>query len=242
MSWKTCLAAGVLCLAAAPVAASGESAAEGGPRIDPDVMVEGFLVAHPDLRWRGEGLRAYGKQEYTRALEYLKRAALYADKPSQAIVAAMYWDGVGVEQDRPLAYAWMDIAAERLYHDFVLSREAYWNALGEAERAEALRRGQAILAEYGDDVAKPRLEKTLRRQARQATGSRLGFVGNLVIVPNTGPLADTEITLRGVQYYAPEYWEPEAYWRLQDRIWKAPVRERVDVGDVEQVEAPARPD
>ena len=66
--------------------------------------------------------------------------------------------------------------------------------------------------------------------------------GNLVIVPNTGPLADTEITLRGDQYYAPEYWEPEAYWRLQDRIWKAPVRERVDVGDVEQVEAPARPD
>lgn len=82
----------------------------------------------------------------------------------------------------------------------------------------------------------------LRREGRQTTGSRLGVPGNLTIVPFTGPLAGTGITLRGDQYYATEYWEPEAYWRLQDRIWKAPVRERVDVGDVEQVDTGARPD
>lgn len=242
MSRKASLAVLLLCLVAMPVAASGGSSAEGGPKIDPDVLTEGFLVAHPDLRWRAEGVRAYEEQDYDQALEYLKRAARYADKPSQAIIAGMYWDGVGVPQDRPLAYAWMDVAGERLYHDFILYREAYWNALDEAGRADALQRGQAILAEYGDDAAKPRLEKTLRRERGQVTGSRVGFVGYMTIVPNTGPLAGTGITLRGDQYYAREYWEPEAYWQLQDRIWKAPARERVDVGDVEQVDPGAKPD
>ena len=49
-------------------------------------------------------------------------------------------------------------------------------------------------------------------------------------------MAGTGMTLRGDQYYADKYWEPKAYWRLQDEIWKAPLRERVDVGDVEQVD------
>ncbi|KAF1689353.1 sel1 repeat family protein [Pseudoxanthomonas koreensis] len=238
MSRTARLAILVLCLAAMPAMASGGRA----PEIDPQVMTEGFLAAHPDLRWRAEGLRAYEGQDYARALEYFERAARYADKPSQAIIAGMYWEGMGVAQDRPLAYAWMDIAAERLYRDFLLGREAYWNALGEAGRADALRRGQAILAEYGDHVAKPRLEKTLRRAMRQTTGSRLGFAGLITIIPFTGPLAETGFTLRGDQYYDSDYWEPEAYWRLQDRIWKAPVREQVDVGGVEQVDPAGKPD
>ena len=236
MSLKACVAVMALCLAWAPALVLAGAPAD-GPRIDPDVLDEGFLVAHPDLRWRAEGLRAYHEQDYERALKYLLRASRFADKPSQAMIAGMYWDGVGVPQDRPLGYAWMDIAAERFYADFIAYREAYWNALDEAARADALHRGQAILAEHGDDVAKPRLEKVLRREARQATGSRLGHVGHMVIVPYTGPLAGTGLTLRGDQYYAAEYWEPEAYWRLQDRIWKAPERERVDVGDLEHVGA-----
>lgn len=223
------------CAVAVPAAAPAMAGQE--PEMDPAVLTEGFLAAHPDLRWRGEGVRAYEKQDYARALEYFQRAARYADKASQAMVAGMYWNGLGVGQDRPLAYAWMDIAAERLYHDFIVFREVYWEALGAAEREEALRRGQAILAEYGDDVAKPRLERILARERRKSTGSRVGYTGALTIVPFNGPLADTGITLRGDQYYAAKYWEPDAYWRLQDAIWKAPARERVDVGDVEQVEA-----
>ncbi|MGN6511974.1 MAG: hypothetical protein ACTHKZ_00135 [Lysobacteraceae bacterium] len=225
--------------------ATGMAAASQGPHapgIDPDVLTEGFLAAHPDLRWRAEGVRDYAAGRYGVALQELLRAARYADKPSQAMIAGMYWDGVGVPRDRPLAYAWMDIAAERMYHDFIVYREIYWNALSADERRDAIRRGQAILAEYGDDVAKPRLEKVLRREARQATGSRVGFVGNLTIVPFTGPLAGTGLTLRGDQYYAEEYWKPEQYWRLQDQIWKAPERvPHVEVGPLQPV-APAADD
>src|SRR5690606_21961142 len=123
----------------------------------------GFLAAHPDLRWRGEGLAAFEEGRTGEALTYFKRAARYADKPSQAMVAEMLWTGTGTPQDRPLAYAWMDVAAERAYIPFLSKREEYWNALSEAERAQALEAGAAVYDEYRDGVAKERLERLLRR-------------------------------------------------------------------------------
>ena len=217
-------------LSAAPARADGEA-------IDPAVLTEGFLAAHPDLRWRVEGVRSYERKDYASALTELKRAAYYGDKPAQAIIAEMYWSGTGVAQDRALAYAWMDVAAERLYHDFLVRREGYWRALDGAQRQDAIARGQAVMAEYGDDVAKSRLEKVLRREMRRVTGSRVGFVGNLTIVPQTGPWAGTGMTLRGDEYYAPKYWQPEKYWQLQDELWKAPLKGRVRVGEPETLEA-----
>lgn len=208
------------------------------PKLDQAVLTEGFLAAHPDLRWRSEAARAYERQDYAGALERFKRAAFHADKPSQAIIADMYWQGTGVAQDRAIAYAWMDIAAERLYPGFLAQREFYWARLDDVQRKEAIERGQAILAEYGDEAAKPRLEKILRRATRSMTGSRVGYVGNLTIIPHTGPLAGTGLTVRGDQYYDRKYWQPEHYWRLQDAIWKAPTRGKVDVGEVEPVKAP----
>ena len=226
------LAAAVLALA--PVRAAP-------PAPDPATMTEGFLAAHPDLRWRLEGLRAHQAGDYALALTRLLRAASFADKPAQAIIAEMHWRGQGVPQDRPLAYAWMDIAAERLYPGFVAYREAYWEALSPSERADAIARGQAVLAEYGDALAKPRLEKVLLRERRKVTGSRVGFVGNLTIVPFTGPLAGTGMTVTGEEYYADKYWKPDAYWAEQDRIWEAPLRGRVKVGELENAPMDAPP-
>ncbi|MBA3929842.1 MAG: hypothetical protein C0521_09675 [Xanthomonas sp.] len=219
-----------IALPAAPLMAGEE-------RIDPAVLTEGFLAAHPDLRWRAEGVRSYERKDYAAALTELKRAAYYGDKPAQALVAEMYWHGIGVAGDRALAYAWMDIAAERLYHDFLVRREGMWSALDDAGQRDAIARGQVLLEEYGDDVAKPRLENILRREMGRTTGSRVGFVGNLTIIPNTGPLAGSGMTVSGNEYYAPKYWQPEKYWQLQDAIWKAPLRGRVRVGEVESVPA-----
>ncbi|QDH71536.1 SEL1-like repeat protein [Marilutibacter alkalisoli] len=232
------LLACLLCTSPALAAGQAENLEAG---FDPAVMTEGFLAAHPDLRWRGEGLHAYGQANYELAMTRLKRAARYADKPSQAMIAEMYWNGIGVPQDRALGYVWMDIAAERHYHDFLVRREIYWDALSEHERAAAVERGQAVLAEYGDDVAKPRLERVLRRERRRMTGSRTGFTGFLTIVPNTGPMSDMGMTLRGDQYYAKKYWEPEYYWAMQDILWKAPLEGRVDIGDVEKLDEPLDP-
>lgn len=211
----------------------GNFVGEAGIRAE--VMTEAFLAAHPDLRWRREGLHSHAHGQYAAALAQFQRAARYADKPSQAMVAEMYWEGRGVPVDRPLAYAWMDLAAERMYANFLILRERYWLQLTPAEQAQSLQRGQALLAEYGDDVAKPRLEKVLRLEGRKVTGSRVGFVGSLKIIPNTGPMAGTGMTLDGTQYYAKQYWQPDRYWELQDQVWRAPPKGRVDVGGVEVV-------
>ena len=206
----------------------------GEPGISPELMTEGFLSAHPDLRWRREGLHAYANERYDEAMTYFLRAARYADKPSQAMIAQMHWNGVSAARDRAIGYAWMDLAAERFYPNLLILREAYWTALSEAEQRDAVERGQALLADYGDDVAKPRMAQALRR-GRAVTGSRVGFVGNLEIIPFTGPNAGSGMAIRGDEYYAPKYWEPDQYFQMQDRAWNAPVREgRVEVGELEQ--------
>ena len=212
----------------------------GEPGMSPALLTEGFLAAHPDLRWRREGLHSYANQRYAEAMDRFLRAARYADKPAQAMIAEMYWKGIGVTQDLELGYAWMDLAAERLYANFLLMREQYWSALDDTARRNAITRGQALLAEYGDDVAKVRMAKVLRRE-RSLTGSRVGFVGNLEIIPHTGPDAGTGMTIRGDEYYAPKYWQAEKYFEWQDEVWEAPAarKGRVEVGELENA-SPAR--
>lgn len=196
---------------------------------------EGFLTAHPDLLNRGRGWRAYREGDFAGALTYFRRAARYADKPSQAMIGEMHWKGEGVEQDPALAYAWMDLAAERGYEGFTLLRERYWQRLDEAQRRDALARGEAIYAEFGDDVAKPRIATVLRRERSRITGSRTGAVGALTIeIPGPGGFTQT---IDGSKYYASKFWDPEEYQAWHDAVWTKPREGRVDVGEVE----PLRP-
>ena len=217
-------------LLAAPAALP---AAEGAKR---DVVLNStaFLTAHPDLRWRREGMLAYDQGRLELAADYFRRAARYADKPSQAMYAEMLWEGRGVEMDRPLAYAWMDLAAERAYPTFLGKRERYWAELDEAGRQRAMDVGQGVYAEYGDVVAKRRLEAILERAAHNVTGSRVGFVGRVdVLVP--GPNGTWE-RIRGNEYYARQFWQPQQYWHWQDQTWKAAGPGRVEVRKPEQIE------
>lgn len=208
----------------------------GEPGIPPEMLTSGFLTAHPDIRWRREASYSYNQKDYALAMTQFLRAARYADKPSQAMIAEMYWKGLGVPQDRELGYAWMDLAAERLYPNFVIKREAYWEQLDATQRQDAIKRGQPLLAEYGDDAAKPRLAKVMRQEATRITGSHGGFVSpSLRIVPMTGPLAGTGIDIPAEKYYAPEYWRPQQYFAAQDEVWAAPERQgQVRVGEPEQ--------
>ena len=209
-------------------------AAGDGPKRDAVLNSVAFLTAHPDLRWRREGMLAYDRGKLELAASYFRRAARYADKPSQAMYAEMLWEGRGVAPDRPMAYAWMDLAAERAYPAFLGKRERYWAGLDAAGRARALEVGQDVYAEYGDVVAKPRLETILERASRNVTGSRVGFVGRVdVLVP--GPDGSWE-RIRGTEYYDAQFWKPQQYWRWQDRTWKAPDAGRVEVHKPEQVE------
>ena len=228
-------------LAAALAATTGAAQAR-HPEAPPDERVvgsQGFLSAHPDLRWRLEGQKEYGKGNAELALQYFRRAARFADKPSQGMIAEMLWNGEGAPQDRPAAYAWMDLAAERAYRPMLIRRELFWKALTPAERERAIQVGEALYAEFGDDVAQPRLEKKLRSERNRVTGSRTGFVGSLQIVI---PTLSGDLTVDGSSYYHPDYWEPERYWTWQEKGWKDPPRGVVDVGPLSSTRsAPAEP-
>lgn len=200
-----------------------------------------FRTYHPDMDNRNAGLEAYRRGKFEQSATYFRRAARYADKASEAMLAMMYWKGEGVATNRPLAYAWMDLAAERGYPSLLVMRENYWRQLGPAEQAQAIDAGQAVYAEFADSVAKPRLAAELRRGLSEATGSHTGFVGTLAIhVPTSSDknLAASigNAGLPGDQYYAPQLWNAMEYFAAQDAAWNAPRRTgHVNVGPLEQL-------
>lgn len=197
------------------------------------ITSEAFLGAHPDLRYRLEGSAAVNAGKPTEAAALFRRAARYADKPSQSMLGEMHWTGNGLPVDRVQGYIWMDIAAERGFPVMVAKRESYWDQLSAEERIKAREIGVAMMDEFGDAAAKPRLEKLLLRGKRNVTGSRVGHVGNLVIKI---PTATGFREVRGDQYYDPIYWEPERYYRWQAQDWAEP-EGKVDVGDVQAAPA-----
>lgn len=171
-----------------------------------------YLKGHPDLRFRQLGLAAAEQQKYEDARRYFSLAARHADKLSQALMAELLWNGRGGPADRALAYAWMDLAAERGTEWLLVRRESYWSALDETERKRAVAEGQALYDEYGDPVAKPRQEREMRRNMGEMTGSRTGALGSTTMqVRFNGQM----VRVVPEVYYAPRLWQPDAYWGWQ---------------------------
>lgn len=194
-----------------------------------------FISQHPDLLNRLRGLEAYKKARYSEAFTHFRRAAKYADKPSQGMLAEMLWKGEGVAVDRIQAYAWIDIAAERAYPTMVLSREKMWSLLNDEERKQAVVIGLQLYKYYGDDVAKKRLGYVLMRARHNVTGSHAGHVGYLTITIDT---PSGQQTVDGEFYYQDKFWKPEQYWEWQDTAWKNPPTGTVNIGPLQQSTAP----
>lgn len=234
------------------------------PTADRDLTAAGFFESHPDLKFRTLGARAYRDGDHDQAAVYFDRAARFADKPSQAMLAEMRWEGIGVPKDRALAYAWMDLAAERGYAELIGMREHYWTQLDTAERERALQVGATVYARYGDAVAKPRIDAQLRRDRRKVVGSRTGFAGNAKLYIATPGASEAPTVsadggrqgaypvtvIDGTRYYAPDYWAPERYHAWQERQWRQHLQGEVQVGEVkdisrdagDKVPAPAPPE
>lgn len=220
---------------AAPPAAKAKTgtALPSNPVDDPLMISAGFLNGHPDLRFRMLGMEKMRDKDPTAAFGFFQRAGFYSDKVSQAMVAEMLWNGTGTPVNRVLAYAWMDLAAERGYKGFVELRERYWASLNPAEQAQAVAEGEAIYARFGDAAASPRLNQAMRREQHRLTGSRTGFAGNVkILVP--GPNGVVE-QIDGSKFYDQRYWDPDKYRQYQDSIWMTPRVGRVDVGSVSTV-------
>lgn len=176
---------------------------------------------HPNEMWRYRALRALKLRQPERALADLGSAAKYGDKLSQHALSLMHWHGVGTAVDRARAYVWADLAAERGYRDLLLLREKMWMEMNARQRAQALLLGEAMYAEYGDAVAKPRMEWALRRALASATGSRVGASKDRIHIENYGATEGVGLSAR--DFFADERWNARNYWREQDRQWEARV-------------------
>ena len=204
----------------------------------------GFLDSHPDIRHYRLGLAAYIRQDYGKAMSHFRRAAYFADKPSQAMSAEMHWNGKGMQADRASAYAWMDLAAEREYPELTALRERFWGAMTSVERERALQAGKALYKRYGDEVAQRRIEVVLRRTRKAVTGSRTGFTGNARIYalpPGTDDpcrgasnCESPVVAIDAGKFFASNYWEPKYYFKWREDSWREEVRTgKVKLGDVE---------
>lgn len=215
------------------------------PLGDRALAAAGFFESHPDLKYRNLGALALREQAHGKALGYLRRASRYADKPSQAMVAEMYWSGKGVPLDRAMGYVWMDLAAERGYPELVAKRERYWAELTEEERGRAMSEGRQVFDHYGDEIAQRRIATELRRDRRKIVGSRTGFAGNtrLYIKAPGGASVQTgpgmgehpAAVVEGPHYYASVYWEPERYQAWHEVQWNQRVGRTVKVGELQNI-------
>ena len=204
--------------------------------VAPEAVQSQFEKYHPDLKFRRMGMEAYERGDFVEALKLFRKAAYYGDKPSQGMVGQMLWEGEGEGPDAALAYAWMDLAAERGYPTFVGLREHYWKQMDEGTRASSIAQGQAVYARFGDAVAKPRMDSQLRRGRSKVTGSRVGFVGNLkILVP--GPTGEWT-WMRGQDIYEPRLWKSYEYWQWQDETWRKSPRGVVEIGPLSSSTTP----
>jgi TPR repeat protein len=93
----------------------------------------------------------------------------------------MYYNGIGVPVDKVRGVAWLGIAAEA--HDDVPVRalEIAYASLTAAEKQQAGQVWKQLDEKYGDGAALPRALQNYEVETRMATGSHLGFIGNLQV-------------------------------------------------------------
>ena len=81
-------------------------------------------------------------QDWQRAADLLRRAALQGFAPAQSSLAILYWAGKGVPQDRIEAYAWLGLAAEQGEREVLAWQPGLQAELSDAELQQAWQRPQ----------------------------------------------------------------------------------------------------
>lgn len=207
-----------------------------------DAMSRTSTWGHPDQYGEFSGMQHYAAGNYKAAMKSFLLGARYADKLSQLSIGLMYLNGQGVQKDPVEAFAWAAIAAERKYAQFIDTRDQIWSTLDADQREQAKRRVEALYADYGDAVAKPRMARALRWSLAEATGFELGYdkSGSVAsLSTNNPPPACGGDTIDGApmtgcgDLYADNRWNPKKYFQSRDAAWVG----TVSVGKLQAVDA-----
>ena len=106
-------------------------------------------------------------------------SASYAYKPAQYNLSIIYAKGQGVAVDMPRALAWATLAAERSDEHYAAARNAIYAASSPVQLDEAEKVLSSLIPKYADEVAMKRAKSRWKEARLAATGSHLGFVGEL---------------------------------------------------------------
>ncbi|OOG59194.1 hypothetical protein B0E47_03960 [Rhodanobacter sp. B05] len=215
-----------------------------------EAMSNSSTWGHPDQYGEFTGMQRYAAGNFKAAMKYFLIGARYADKLSQLSIGLMYLNGQGVEKDPVQAFAWIAIAAERKYPQFLATRDAVWAQLDAQQREQAKVLLEKLYPEYGDPSAKRRMALVLRWNRAELTGSYLGFGSDSVTsltpeqfigsgrMPRCGAKSIGGAAITGCgNLYASWRWDPKEYFQVRDQEWKG----TVSVGKMEQVDGAGVP-
>jgi len=177
--------------------------------------------------------RAYERGLYLAAMEQYRIAAQWGDKFGQYNIGVMYLRGEGVDFDPVRGWAWLELAAERDYPQFVEPADELYAMLDEEQR----QLGRAILEEelmpeYGDDVAVERAARRMERERRNMTGTRTGSLGMAAMLT----VIDDSGTHMGHEYYSEERWDYEQIIEAEQQFMTHWAQGRIDLQPMELID------
>lgn len=177
-----------------------------------------------------QGMRDFNEGRYFSARHRFLIAAMHGDKVAQFNLGVIYYQGHGIERDPPRGWAWFDLAAERGYPQMVETAADVWDELDEAQRQLATRYREQLAEEFADEIVVPRTARIMQRERNRATGSRVGFIGNLTIYQSDGT------TRSGEDFYAAGNWDFQNLVRMETEMFQQLARGRVEIGEIEVIE------
>jgi hypothetical protein len=190
----------------------------------------------PSYEFLQKGTLYYANESYEKAYAQFMHAAWWADKLAHAQLGRMYSLGQGVSRDPARGWAWLRLASEREYPQFVTTANTVWEALDEQQRGQAIAIFEHELEpKYGDAVAIDRTHLRMWRRLRQATGSRLGasYLPTEII---DQPGGNYTVHTTGDVFYARHMWDFHRIVELETNLYKGQAEGRVELRELEIIE------
>jgi hypothetical protein len=181
-SWRPSVARNVFLIAG--ICCLGCGGILGGSAMAQDFYAKDYSTprdsAVPGEYFFNLGVDEIKRKDYRYAITLYKIAATWAYKPAQYNLGVIFVKGEGgVPEDRSQGLAWLTLAAERDDKKYVSVRDRVRTALTPDEVAKADNLVAVLGETYGDKHALPRAKTRWRDVRNGATGSHLGFTGEL---------------------------------------------------------------
>ena len=145
-----------------------------------------LMDARPGEYYYNLAADAVRHKDYAHAVAMYEVSASWGYKTSQYNLGVMYARGEGVPVDLPRAMAWMSLAAEREDKQYVQARDLVAANLDKNGLAQAEGILHTLMLTYADTAAMPRAKARWRETRDGATGSHLGFTGNVTVAGGDG--------------------------------------------------------